>query len=82
MLSATLPPPLPPDTPAAVRQELPAFTRLFQAGHGRLAALSSAGVHRLVPDTHHDVQQEQPAAVLDAIRDVVTAVRQPPAAGR
>jgi len=47
----------------------------WKAGHDRLAGLSSRGRNTVVPGTGHYIQVEQPDAVIDAVRDVVTAVR-------
>lgn len=48
----------------------------WKAGHDRVAALSTRGVSATVPDTGHYIQVEQPGAVIAAVRQVVTAVRQ------
>jgi pimeloyl-ACP methyl ester carboxylesterase len=46
------------------------------AGHGEdLAALSSAGVHRVADASGHYVQYERPEIVIEAIRDVVDDAR-------
>jgi pimeloyl-ACP methyl ester carboxylesterase len=42
----------------------------------RLAALSSASAHRLVPGSGHFIQRDAPDAVIAAIREVVAAIRQ------
>ena len=41
--------------------------------HEQTAALSSHGVHRVVPDTHHNIEVEHPQAIIDAIEDVLLA---------
>lgn len=41
----------------------------------RIARSSSRGEQRLVPDASHVIQFEQPQAVIDAVRDVVSEVR-------
>ena len=43
----------------------------------RLAALSSASAHRLVPGSGHFIQRDAPNAVITGIREVVAAIRQP-----
>jgi hypothetical protein len=40
-----------------------------------LAALSSNSVHRVVPDTSHEVQVDAPERVIEAISEVVNAIR-------
>jgi hypothetical protein len=47
----------------------------WKAGHDRLATLSTHGVDVVVPDTGHYIQVEQPDAVIDAVRHVVTELR-------
>jgi pimeloyl-ACP methyl ester carboxylesterase len=46
-----------------------------RAAQDRLAGLSSNSVHALAPDTGHFIQSERPALVLEAVREVVEAVR-------
>lgn len=43
--------------------------------HEQTAALSTRGVHRVVPETHHNIEVEQPQAIIDAIEDVLEAAR-------
>jgi hypothetical protein len=64
-----------PDLPAAIQAELPIQMREKQRVHERLAALSMRGVHRIVRDSAHDIPHIEPAAVIDAIDDVVDQVR-------
>jgi pimeloyl-ACP methyl ester carboxylesterase len=47
----------------------------WAAGHERIARLSSAGVHTVVPHSGHFIQLDQPAVVIDAINNVITAIR-------
>jgi pimeloyl-ACP methyl ester carboxylesterase len=47
----------------------------WRAGHAALAARSTQGVHIVVPNSRHYVQIDEPAAVIDAVRRVVLAVR-------
>ena len=42
--------------------------------HGELAALSTRGVDRLVPDSSHYVQLDQPQAVIDAVSEVLAGI--------
>lgn len=58
-------PGVPPSSVAAVEAA-------WKAGHDRIAALSTRGVSAIVPDTGHYIQVEQPGAVIDAVRRVVT----------
>jgi pimeloyl-ACP methyl ester carboxylesterase len=51
---------------------VPAKERSFQ---DRLAGLSSNSVHVLAPETGHFIQNQRPALVLEAVREVVEAVR-------
>src|SRR5262249_30830911 len=48
-----------------------------RAGHAVNAALQPDARHVLVADSGHYIQAEQPALVIDAIRQVVEAVRDP-----
>ncbi len=47
----------------------------WMAGHDRLAALSTRGSNTVVPDSEHDIQHDQPQAVIDAVLRTVTAIR-------
>jgi hypothetical protein len=77
VLTSTEMPELPPDTPniEAVRAEFAALNAEMHRGHAELAALSSRGVRRLVPDSGHYIQSDQPDAVIGAIKEVLSAVR-------
>jgi pimeloyl-ACP methyl ester carboxylesterase len=48
---------------------------LAVALHEDLAGLSTRGVHRIVPDSSHDIHLDQPQAVIDAILDVLAQAR-------
>ena len=67
----------PPDYPAAAKAEIPAFQAEWRRGHDAYAALSTRGVNRIVPDSHHEMPDETPQAVIDAISTVVDEVREP-----
>jgi pimeloyl-ACP methyl ester carboxylesterase len=41
--------------------------------HEQTAALSTHGVHRVVPETNHNIEVEKPEAIIDAIEDVLDA---------
>lgn len=45
--------------------------------HEQIAALSSHGVHRAIADSGHDIQADQPKAVVDAILEVLEDAREP-----
>lgn len=60
-------------TPGRFYGELASF--LNQRLHEQTAALSTRGVHRIVPETNHNIQVEQPQAIIDAIEDVLEAAR-------
>ena len=57
-----------------------ALDAAWQNGHDRLAGYSSAGRSLVVPNSGNYIQLDQPQAVIDAVRSVVTRVRQ--ASGR
>ena len=44
--------------------------------HEQTAWLSTHGVHRVVPESRHNIEVDQPQAIIDAIEDVLDAVRQ------
>jgi pimeloyl-ACP methyl ester carboxylesterase len=48
---------------------------VFLAGHERMAAYSSIGIVRPIPNSGHDIQLDQPEAVATAIQEVVAAAR-------
>ena len=45
------------------------------AGHERMAAYSSVGEVRTIPNSGHQIQLDQPEAVVAAIQEVVAAAR-------
>lgn len=65
---ATPRPGLTPDQAAAVQ-------KLWVAMHDELAALSSRGVNRLVPDAVHGIHVQKPQLVVDTVAEVVDAAR-------
>lgn len=67
--------PLPPGAPQTVVDGYPAFLAEWVRGHDELAALSSRGGDRRVPDSSHYIQIERPDAVIDAIQEVVAQSR-------
>ena len=44
-------------------------TKLWETLHDELAALSTRGAHRVIPDSGHFIQWDQPQAVIDAVMD-------------
>jgi pimeloyl-ACP methyl ester carboxylesterase len=64
-----------PDDPDAIKKEIPLEKVEWLHGHDALAALSTQGVNRIVPDTTHNIQQLKPQAVIDAIDEVVDQAR-------
>jgi pimeloyl-ACP methyl ester carboxylesterase len=77
VLTSTKVPELPPGTPdaASARATFAAMDAEMHRGHAELAALSSRGVQRPVPDSGHYIQLDQPDAVIAAIKEVISASR-------
>jgi pimeloyl-ACP methyl ester carboxylesterase len=46
--------------------------------HDRLARLSSRGMHRIVPNSGHDIPDEAPEAVVDAVRNMLQQIQVQP----
>jgi pimeloyl-ACP methyl ester carboxylesterase len=66
---------LPPNVPAAF---LPAaFEAAWRTGQDELAALVPDAKHVIAKESDHYIQIEQPDLVIDAVRQVVGAVRDP-----
>jgi pimeloyl-ACP methyl ester carboxylesterase len=74
VLSHDRPSPLPGDLPADFKQ---AVERAWGAGQDRLAALLPDARRDAATNSGHYIQLEQPRLVIDAIRQVVEAVRRP-----
>jgi len=66
---------LPRDTPEAVKNQQDAFEAEIDRGHAALAALSTRGTLRAVPDSSHFMTIDDPQVVIDAILEVVETVR-------
>ncbi len=64
-----------PGMPKAVEDQLPAFHAEWVRAHDEMAALSSRGANRLIPDATHYIQLDQPKAVIDAVDEVIAAAR-------
>lgn len=63
--------PIPGISPAHVKSSDSAWT----AGHIALAGKSARGTQRVVPNAAHHIQFDDPAAVIEAVRGVVQAIR-------
>jgi len=55
--------------------EMRAIDRAWNAGHDRLARLSSVGVNSVIPHTEHFVQLDRPAVVTTAVAKVVSQTK-------
>lgn len=49
----------------------------YVAAHRQTAALSTRGVQRMVPMSRHNIQIDQPQAVIDAVAEVLDALQKP-----
>jgi pimeloyl-ACP methyl ester carboxylesterase len=58
--------------------ELKAIQQVDLAGQKAMAAQSRRGVERVVTGAGHDIQNAQPQAVIDAVREVIAEVRGEP----
>jgi pimeloyl-ACP methyl ester carboxylesterase len=58
-------PGLPPDLETAL-------ANIFHEEQGRLAALSTKGTQTVIPNSGHNMPRENPQAVIDSIREMVT----------
>ena len=75
VLSRTKPAALPPNVPAAFSPA--AFEAAWRKGQDLLAALVPDAKHVIARESDHYIQIEQPDLVIDAVRQVVDAVRDP-----
>lgn len=75
VLTATTVKGLPADLPAGAKAELPAQQAAWSKAHDAIAALSTRGENRKVPDASHYIQYDQPKVVIDAINEVVAKAR-------
>jgi len=57
-------------TPAGERLDR-AYGKVWNALHADLARLSSRGVHRVIKQSGHNIQLDQPQAVIDAVDEVL-----------
>jgi pimeloyl-ACP methyl ester carboxylesterase len=65
----------PPDYSDAAKAEIPAFEDEWRRGHDAYAALSTRGINRIVPGATHQMTDETPQVVIDAIDEVVREAR-------
>lgn len=63
---------MPPEMSASDRS---GFKKVWIAMHEEMTALSTAGVLRTVPKAGHNIQRDQPQAVIDAVNEVVAKAR-------
>ena len=75
VLSRARPVALPPNVPS--RFSPPAFERAWREGQNGLAALLPHARHTIATESDHYIQLEQPDLVINAVREVVDAVRDP-----
>jgi pimeloyl-ACP methyl ester carboxylesterase len=75
VLSRNKPVALPPNVPASFSQE--AFETAWRQGQDQLASLLPDARHAIAQESDHYIQIEQPDLVIDAVREVVDAVRNP-----
>lgn len=64
--------------PGATSEELasmPLMAAVWSRGHERVAALSSRGVDRIVPDAGHYIQYDRPDIVISTVLEVVEVAR-------
>jgi pimeloyl-ACP methyl ester carboxylesterase len=61
--------------PGLTPEQAAGVQKLWVAMHDEIAALSSRGVNRLVPDAGHYIHAQKPQVVIDAVAEVVDAVR-------
>ena len=63
------------DLPPDLKAKVPLVAAEWRRANAELATLSTRGVWRLVPDSSHDISGTKPQVVIDAIDEVVDAVR-------
>jgi pimeloyl-ACP methyl ester carboxylesterase len=62
-------------SPGMTPEDLSAIRKVWITMHDEMAALSSRGVNRIVDGSGHYIHQEKPQVVIDAVSEVVDAVR-------
>jgi pimeloyl-ACP methyl ester carboxylesterase len=61
--------------PGVTPEQAASLRKLWSAMHDEMAALSSHGVNRQVPDAAHYIHAQKPQLVIDAVSEVVDAAR-------
>jgi pimeloyl-ACP methyl ester carboxylesterase len=64
-------------SPGLTPDELTAVHKVWVTMHDEMASLSTKGVNRVIAGTTHYVHQDAPQVVIDAVGEVVDAVRHP-----
>jgi len=64
-----------PGGPGLTPAQNAAIGEAWKAGHDRLATLSTRGSNTVVPDSAHNIQHDQPQAVIDAVLKTVADLR-------
>jgi pimeloyl-ACP methyl ester carboxylesterase len=64
--------------PTFTQQDKDAMRSIWESMHAEMAALSTRGEHRFIPNAGHYIQRDAPEAVVAAVADVVAAVRAQP----
>jgi pimeloyl-ACP methyl ester carboxylesterase len=65
-------------SPGLTPEELVAVRKVWVTMHDEMAGLSTKGVNRIVPESTHYIHQDRPQVVIDAVAEVVDAVRKAP----
>jgi len=63
------------ETPGLTSEQNAAISQWWTQSHDEMAALSTAGVNRTVPDTTHGIPDQKPEAVIGAVDEVVDRIR-------
>ena len=61
--------------PGLSQSQADALFKIWKGAHDRIAAKSTKGRNQVVPNSSHYIQTDQPAVVIAAIHDLVTAAR-------
>jgi pimeloyl-ACP methyl ester carboxylesterase len=64
--------------PTFTQQDKDAMRSIWESMHAEMAALSTRGDQRFIPNAGHYIQRDAPEAVVAAVADVVAAVRAGP----
>ncbi len=66
-----------PKAPDETQEQRDVRNKMWETLHDELAALSTRGVNRTVPQSGHFIQWDQPQAVVDAVFEVLAETQQP-----